>query len=198
MRLNSAASTFVRAALGIVTFACGAAAQTPAWGERIQPAQLIRVQTGPKKASYRGTFEGMRGDSLVIADSAGVPRWVVPARDIVRVDMSVGTRRNGLKGAGYGFLVGAGVGALLGMKGELCRPTAAPWSCFQESTTRADAVRGSAAAMAVVFGLPVGAIVGRTIKSPKWRPVDLTPGPRPELTFAPVRGGAAVRLSIAF
>ncbi len=197
MRLNSAASTFVRAALGIVTFACGAAAQTPAWGERIQPAQLIRVQTGPKKASYRGTFEGMRGDSLVIADSAGVPRWVVPARDIVRVDMSVGTRRNGLKGAGYGFLVGAGVGALMGLITEPCEPTGF-MSCFMESTTRSGAAANNAVVLGVFVGLPVGAIVGRTIKSPKWRPVDLTPGPRPELTFAPVRGGAAVRLSIAF
>lgn len=137
--------------------------QLPASGSR------VRVVDPPPYGQpvAIGTFVRLAGDSIIITDSTGALHQVHLGRGR-RWEVSEGMRRHNLRGMGIGLLVGAGIGAAIGLA-SYEKP-----DCSQQQFLCLDFGPGvAAAAGAVMFAVPgmvIGGIAG-SAKREQWRRV---------------------------
>jgi hypothetical protein len=119
------------------------------------------------------------GDSLLIADAAGVRHTIDPRT--ATLERSAGYRRHTLLGLGLGSLAGLGAGALLvsGCKGpsddELC---------------------GLQYLYAVPTGAAIGALIGALTRTDRWETVS--GGPTTSLGVWPLPGRTMLGLTIRY
>jgi hypothetical protein len=109
--------------------------------------------------------------------------------EISAVDVSIGQRRNTLRGAMIGLAAGASVGAIVGYT------TYTPcngFCVFGPSSPAGGAGWGGAAGG--VMGLLAGTTIGFFMKTEKWRREQTNTS----IGVAPARGGSAVTVSHAF
>jgi hypothetical protein len=134
----------------------------------LAPGQRVRV-TAPTISSTRivGAYTHGEADTLVIASHGRT--WRFPRSSVTALDVGRGQKSNVGKGALYGSLLGAGIGALALGSSSLCADLEAAGTC-----TVVGAGGGA------VGGLLVGAIVGALIKTERWEEVPLD---RLHLTF---------------
>lgn len=118
---------------------------------------------GPTIGSVVAT--GDFGIALASGDGSGTRELVIPRQAIERLEVSLGTRPNTLKGLGLGalggVLVGAGAFGLACSGVETCGEgtSAAQWAAL-------GAVVGAAA------GAAVGCVVGTLVRTERWGAVD--------------------------
>ena len=78
---------------------------------RLEPGAHVRVSTGglrPRRQA--GIVELARGDTLFLRFESGRPPRPIPRAAISGLEVSAGRKSAALKGAGIGFLIGAGTG----------------------------------------------------------------------------------------
>ncbi len=161
----------------------------------LEPGQRVRVTARDSIGQPRGRLVGMvvtvTAENIVVeqrGDQLTIPREVV-----TRLEVSRGRKSNVGKGAAFGFLGGAGLGALLGavvgasaQRGDFCQRDS---GCAGEYALIGGAAFG-------VLGAGIGAIVGAASKTDRWEEVPLD---RLSVGFAPQRDGRfALGLSVRF
>ena len=153
--------------------------------QSVKPGDLVRITVGlpPHEPIVRtGVFVGVADESFVL-DIARVP-----LDSIARIEVNVGSHNHVGAGLGIGFLVGAGVGALVLGTGDTCVDTQTGL------TPEICALFG--AGIGGLAGLFVGGITGAFIKSDRWEEVPLD---QLRVSFVPLRDGRfAFGLSVAF
>ena len=82
----------------------------------IGPGSRLRL-SGPSLARVTGTLRDTTGGMLRL-DVRGDSVAVIPRDAVTNIDVSVGRRSRALPGAAVGLLVGAGIGALIGLAGS--------------------------------------------------------------------------------
>ena len=157
----------------------GAAAEVraqPTAQPGLSPGARVRVTVGAPVAERHsgafsqgaqrrlvGTLEAVREDTLVLR---GKTVQLVPVDSVRLLEVSRGRHRQTWSGAGLGFALGAGAGALFGVLG----------SSFCESSECVDSgefTAGSVVALGVVGGL-IGAVVGAATETDTWEEVPVT------------------------
>ena len=123
----------------------------------------VRVTTDAAHSTPSGTVVGLTRDSLVIAPPNAEFTMGFRRADITRLEISVGRRRNTLKGMWTGALVGAGAGVAVGYLsgdddcgGRLCMFGAA-----EENAGLLGIALGA-------VGMVIGGIVGVNTTSDRW------------------------------
>jgi hypothetical protein len=130
-----------------------------------------------------GVIAAVDGECATVTTGSGVS--VVVAREAVATfEVSVGRKRNTLKGTAIGAVAGAAVGVL---------STVDPQNCGVNSPNYCS--RGEAVRTSILGGGALGAIVGAFVKSDRWVHVPLD---RWTFDVRPVRGGGRASLSLSF
>jgi hypothetical protein len=123
----------------------------------------VRVTSGHHRVVYE--FRELRADVLVVEKwdySVSIPRASVDELEAVVWHRSRGS--NALRGAAWGFGVGAAVGAILG---AVAHPGCNPMFCLSQAETAA-----VSAGMFGGLGAPLGPIVGAISPTAVWAPVE--------------------------
>jgi hypothetical protein len=138
----------------------GAASGMPEPGARVR----ITVRL-PKHERWTGSFVSLANDTVTIRDSDSTGVLVtVAAPQITRFEVSRGNRGSGMRGAGFGLLVGVAVGAVVGYAG---------YSGDDYLVSSAGESAGAGAALFGFIGAGVGAVVGALTPSEHWRDLPL-------------------------
>jgi hypothetical protein len=153
---------------------------------RLEPGQRVRV-TAPTISSTQivGAFAHMAADTLVVETDGRA--WHFPRASLTRVDVNRGQKSNAGRGALFGFLIGAGIGAVALGSSSLCAET------LEVPAGRCALIGAGGGG---VGGLLLGTIAGALIKTDRWQevPVDrlrvslIPPGP----------GRFALAMSVSF
>jgi hypothetical protein len=131
----------------------------------------------------QGVIAAIDGDSATVSTESGVP--VVVAREAVgSFEVSIGRKRNTLKGAAIGAVVGAALGFAMHVD---------PQNCGMNSPNACS--RGEAIGIGTLGGAAWGAIIGAFVKSDRWVHVPLE---RWRVDIRPVRGGGRASMSFSF
>ena len=159
----------------LVPFA-SASAQYPV---ALKPGDRVRVDLALVEAqAVEGTFQGVRGDSVLILLRAGSEVAQIPKGDMARISVHLGKRGNGWRGFRIGLVPGAVLwGALVLAQGDQINSHRGTSSSAEEN-----AVKG-----AVFGGLVVGvlgAFVGELVQTERWEEVAV-PSIRPSHQLAP-------------
>lgn len=154
--------------------------QEPAVGER------IRVRTvSERPGKVTGVLETREPDYLVVQAEDATPTTIAWA-DISRLEVSRGTKSN----VGKGALIGAGVGAGMGVSTVIL-------FCTGESPLAEDCGAGEVVgtvAFLIGIGTGVGALIGAAARTEKW--VEVPPN-RWQIEVAPdPNGGVAVGVNL--
>ena len=166
-----------------------ATAQVPVRpGERVRvthqpicPAGTICLGPSPRRRSV-GTFLAWKADSLVIQSNGDT--LSVPVNLVTRLDVSRGRNTNTGEGAGIGFLLGAVVGAVIGLASyEECESQGA-FSCLGPDGPEIYALAG--AIIGGLGGLVAGALIGSATETDRWQEVPLD---RLRVSLGPQRDG---------
>jgi len=152
---------------------------------RLEPGQRVRV-TAPtiSRAPIVGVGH-MEADTLVVETDGRTLHFA--RASLTRVDVNHGQKSNVGKGALFGFLIGAGVGAVALGSNDYCTLEVSPaaGSC---------ALIG--AGVGGVGGLLVGTVAGALIKTDRWRELPLD---RLRVSFIHARlRPFAVAMSVSF
>jgi hypothetical protein len=129
----------------------------------IVPGSRIRItERGARSDALSGTVITMRADSVVMRLDNNARRSSFALAGLSRFEVSEGKKGHANAGGGIGFLIGAGIGALIG----------------SISTTGGDHLEGAASVMAgsgigAVVGTFVGAAIGAKHKTEKWVDVEV-------------------------
>jgi hypothetical protein len=154
--------------------------------ERLEPGQRVRV-TAPTISSTHivGVFAHMAADTLVVETDGRA--WHFPHASLTRVDVHRGRQSNAAKGALYGSLIGAGIGAVALGSSSLCAET------LEVPGGRCALIGAGGGG---VGGLLLGAIVGALIKTDRWQAV---PVDRLRVSFIPPgQARFALAMSVSF
>jgi hypothetical protein len=131
----------------------------------LEPGVRVRVSTAPRPSSPNwivGTVIAVTGDRLAIRPQQDSGGTIDIARTAVtHLEVSRGQHSKALTGLGLGFLVGAGVGAVIGVGGEDLAPTDA---------------KLIGAGFGAVGGALIGLVIGSGSKSERWQEVPVTLG----------------------
>jgi hypothetical protein len=154
-----------------------AAQQTPfaEIGDRVR----LTPANGPRMA---GTLVRETADSVVIAGLDG--EYAFGANGVSKLEVSAGRHRNTLRGVGIGMLAGAFAGIGIG----LVSGNDDGFLAF--SPTEKAKIAGIGLG---VIGGALGAVIGTTSRTDRWRAVD----PAPRIT-ALSGGGTGIGLALAF
>ena len=154
---------------------------------RLEPGAHVRVSTGGLRPQRQaGIVELARGDTLFLRFESGRPPRPIPRAAITGLEVSAGRKPAALKGAGIGFLIGAGTGlalaaALTSQSNDTCGEIGCGWAFLVFGVGGA----GS--------GLLVGTVVGALQGSERWEAVptdQVRLGARREHGNAPALGWA--------
>ncbi len=165
----------------------------PHGGVPVLRGQQVRV-TAPECGIHGqiGSFDGLRGDTLLLAFGTSTVRCV--RSSVTSLDQSHESKSNTLRGMGYGLLVGSIGGAVVGAATyQECVPEG--WfDCFMvpESAGQAAALGGIVGG---ALGAGLGAIFGALTKTDPWQEVPLD---QLSVSFSPQRDRFALGLSVRF
>ncbi len=157
-----------RVVVGLATLLAGAASaagQTPSAAvtlSTLAPGSRIRVTSTSVQARVRGLVVAVDDTVLTLAPEGGMP-LKVPFASITDMDVSLGQRRNTLKGLGVGVLTGIAIGYAFPVDPERCYSKDSASFC-----SRGDAIGGST----LFFG-GLGTIIGALIKTDRWAPLGV-------------------------
>jgi hypothetical protein len=162
------------AALAFVASASLAAAQAPVSDTApvagaVTPGTRVRI-TRTYDGPRTGTLVALGPDTALVRWQPGEPVAEVPLVETTRFEVAHGHRRQSLRGAGTGLLVGAVSGFVLG---------AATYTGCEGQTNCLDIVgsaEGAGAIGGIVLGgvgVVLGAVVGAFVRSERWRTVPL-------------------------
>ena len=154
----------------------------------VSPGQRVKVRS----PDARGVFvvQSAAADTLVLAASSGETR-AVPIASISQFEVSAGerTRLGGFaRGAGFGLLIGAGVGGAWGLADGDDDCAEASW-CFIEFSAAEKAMLGGAVLGSL--GAIIGGVFGVANPGEHWRRVPLR-----RVAVAPSSGGFAAVVSL--
>lgn len=99
--------------LAMLTLACGA---SPSFSQAVRLEKDARIRTTVGAVKNRFRFVELRSDSLVVTDDRD-HTLILALRDIDSLEVQTGRGSTGnefFKGAGWGFLIGAVIGAIAG------------------------------------------------------------------------------------
>jgi hypothetical protein len=185
-----------RATLTLVSFLLGASLPLHAQVEALRPGARVRIwgacvassDSVPKScAPVVGRLVKVSTTNVFIHPDAG-PEVTLPLEPATRLQVSVGSRHHTLLGVGVGTAVGFGAGMVLAGRAGCDR------GIFGSSSGREDDVCGAYGLVAIPLGAVLGAVVGRLIRSERWRAVaasTVTSGAVP----TPTRLGLGVRFA---
>ena len=124
----------------------------------------------------------------VFIQRAGVSAVAFPLQPSTRLEVSAGSRHHTLLGLGAGAVVGFGAGMLLASR-------AGCDNGIFGSAEREDDLCGAYGVVAIPVGAALGAVVGRLIRSERWRPMAANEA---ALRLIPGRGhlGLSIRLAL--
>jgi hypothetical protein len=151
--------------LSIAALFAGASSLAAQDSVHIATGNRVRV-TAPRISGTRivGTYARMDADTFVVevgGDTRSFPRTAV-----IRLEVSVGRKGNAEKGALYGALLGAGIGALALGTSSLCADLEAGGTC---------ALVGAGGGG--LGGLLIGALIGSVSKTDRWQTVPVAAAP---------------------
>lgn len=155
------------------------------------PGARVRVASSGA-APQVGTLVALTPDTLVARWETGDSGAVALAH-VTKLEVSRGVRAHPWQGAGYGLLLGAGLGALYG--GVTYEGCAGKTNCIMSGSAATNA-----AAAAIVIGAAgalVGGVVGALSPSEAWQPVALGRG-RVGLAAPPPGRGPGVGAALTF
>jgi hypothetical protein len=163
------------------------------------PGERVRYSVSDKANPTTATVVDAGPGWMVVRPHRG--RDVRLATDgLTRLEVARGRRSRAAEGAGLGFLTGAAVGGVLGLTACL---DAAPSDRFGFSPQN-DYCSGGNAGLGLVTagvfgagGAALGALVGVSIKTDHWHRIPTHPVAT-SLSVAPVRGGAAMAVRVAW
>jgi hypothetical protein len=144
---------------------CSSPAQAPV----LAPATRIRYWAAGSTTGPVGEVLVQRGDSLAVRDLRSGDTIRLSVVRLTRLDVSNDQKTHGLRGAGYGLLIGAAGGFAIGASERSAGPECVSHSfydCLPRGTNEA--------AGAIFFGLlgaGIGGIVGHNITTDLWQTV---------------------------
>jgi hypothetical protein len=159
-----------------------AAAQTP---DSIHSAVVpgARVRLADPRGRMQGTVESVGPDGVSVRFRQIPEPLLVRGAGLGDLEVSTGRRSNAGGGFKSGFIVGAGLGLLVGTL-----------ACWCENDEVASAVLGSAIGGGFTFGM-IGAIIGAAAGTEDWASVRR---PEPVVTVEPTLSkGGGVRVSVS-
>ena len=150
------------------------------------------VCVGPPRQSV-GTFWAWEADSLIMESNGNALALALDS--VTKLEVSQGQKSHTIEGAIIGLLVGGVAGAAIGYAShQECESQGEFFSCIGDLGPESAALGG-----ALVIGLGggvVGSLIGRSIKTDRWRQVPLD---RLRVSFAPQRDGRfGLGLSVRF
>ncbi len=170
---------------------------------QVRPGERVRVTRPPICAPYTicvggpplqsvGTFWAWEGDSLIMESNGNA--LALPLNSVTKLEVGRGQKSYTVEGALMGLLVGGVAGAVIGYASyEECVPKGRGWSCEDVGPEVAALVGGIAGGLG---GLLVGATIGRSSKTDRWREVPLD---RLRVSVVPQRDGRfGLGLSVRF
>ena len=184
-----------RAALALVALTLAPTIPLQAQGESPTPSARVRVWpacAAPAGSEVRpcvpvvGRLLAIDATSVLI-QREGRPAEAFPLDSSTRLELSGGSRHHTLLGLGAGAVVGFGVGMILA-KGAGCD------SGIFGSNESEDDLCG-AYGIAIPAGAALGAVVGRLIRSERWRPIGAN---RAALHLVPSRERLSLGIGLAF
>lgn len=186
----------VSVALALAASPAAARAQsTTSAATPLAPGTRVRVSAVQRRDAITGVVVSHSADSLVVRSDRDSSTVALARVQVARVDVSRGRHSQMLKGAAYGLLGGAGIGALTGLtlfSGASCDANAEFGLCLGPGF--------GAAVGATLFGA-VGALVGTLVGSyerEQWSPAPAASAREARLRITPVRGGLALSASLPF
>jgi hypothetical protein len=184
-----------RAALALVALAFAPTVPLQAQGEELTSGARVRVWTACVAHAGSGAqpCAPVVGRLLTI-DATGVliqpeggPAEALPLGSSTRLEVSGGSRHHTLLGLGAGAVVGFGVGMILAGR-------AGCDSGIFGSNESEDDLCG-AYGVAIPVGAALGAVIGRLIRSERWRPIGAN---RATLRLIPSRERVSLSVRLAF
>jgi hypothetical protein len=185
-----------RAALALVALVLAPNIPLQAQEERLVPGARVRVwpacaaPAGPEAkpcAPVVGRLLTIDA-SRVRIQREGRPAEALPLGSSPRLEVSTGSRHHTLVGLGAGAAVGFGVGMILAGRAGCDR------GIFGSNESEDDALCG-AYGIAIPVGAALGAVVGRLIRSERWRPIGAN---GPALHLVPSRERLSLSIGFAF
>jgi len=163
-RRTTVASVLVMAMLGTSLAEAGRAQEPPGAtvASALTEGARVRLLWSTANARVSGVVVGVDGTVVTIAPDGGLP-LKIPLRSVTKMDVSLGAKRNTLKGLAIGVLSGIAMGFAVSLDPETCN--------YPESTSfcsRGEAVGG----FTLVFG-GIGAAVGAMIWTERWAPISV-------------------------
>jgi hypothetical protein len=178
----------------LVMLASTASAQEPgAVPASVQPGARVRV-SAPGAGTLTGRVVAVEGDSLQVARDRSADTLRLAESQLTSLEVSVGRHKRRWRGAGFGFLGGAALGAVVGAA-TYTKPDCSGEAYFCDLGQGFDATFGAALLGGV--GAVVGAIIGGG-RVDDWQPVALRRSARLQLivprSSARMAFGASLRL----
>jgi hypothetical protein len=158
----------------------------------LMPGERVRI----KSTDLRGEFivRSAGQDSLVVGTMTSDETWTLPVESLRSVEVSGGKRSRPAaigRGAGFGALLGASVGAVLGFADGDDECAEGNWCIIQFSAADKAVMGGLAVG---VLGGAVGGILGAANPGERWQRVPIR-----RLSAGPtVGGGFAAAVSVGF
>lgn len=151
----------------------------------LAPGARVRVSIR-QQGRQTGSLVALKADTLIVKAEKRTAPSAILLSSITKLEFSKGHKRSAGKGAGLGFLIGAGVGVIAGTiaaQSYSGYDTETDWYWYQTAP-----VFGGGCG---ILGALVGGFVGADAE--RWEPVPLPV----RLSVAPQRGGG-VRLAASF
>ena len=182
------------AALTLVALVFAPTISLQAQGEELSPGARVRVWPACARAGSGAQPCGPVVGRLLTIDATGVliqreggPEEALPLGSSTRLEVSGGSRHHTLLGLGAGAVVGFGAGMILAGRAGCDR------GIFGSNESESDLC--GAYGVAIPIGAALGAVIGRLIRSERWRPIE---GNRATLRLTPSREGVSLSIRLAF
>lgn len=182
--------SIIQAIAVAAAFCAGASAGGAQQRYDLEPGTRVRlVGPGVSGGEQVVRIVAAGGDTVAFRSERESVTRTLPIADIQAVDVSMGERRQVMRGAGLGLALGAGIGIVLGYATyEPCDG----WCILGPSSRSESAAFGGIGGG--VLGLLVGTTIGVFNKTEKWQRVQ----PNTSVGLVPARGGAGIAISHAF
>jgi hypothetical protein len=154
--------------LGSASHAAAQELTRPSPASTVTAGTRVRVLSTTVLGRVRGVVTATDETDLTLIPEGGGP-LKLPLGSITGMDVSLGRKRNWLKGLGIGVAAGAALGFAMPVDPDFC----GAWS--DSFCSRGEAVAASAGA----YGL-IGAGIGALIKTDRWVPISLGVGRPPK------------------
>ena len=160
-------------------------AAQPAASQSLSPGTRVRVTSNQMVAPIVGSYQGMRRDTLVlIEDGTGAKVWAFNAAAVQQVEVSVGMKGGNREPMIRWALIGAGIGAGIGLV----------TSVSLENQTGQRYNEAMSTILGAALGGGLGAFYGSRKLAEHWAPVPLPQ----RVGLVPTAKGLGITLSASF